>query len=182
MADLIFPTFDAARAPRVIYVGFFMATVTVVERDKELGAACHGRVRNKTGLTILEEARLRRRLRRQAPSEPWVDVQFRNIQGMDEQGRPLVKRIHDPRLFPPGGARTAMVRCPECGAYMPPMAFENGVCLDHAEQGNWGPSPSAQAIHALQFRNLRMSEVELAPESTHALRREIQRYHRKRRR
>jgi hypothetical protein len=110
---------------------------------------------SRTGLSSLAEARLRRSLRRTAPSEPWVD---------------------NARVFPPGGAQTAMRRCPRCGVFTPPAAFEAGVCLDHAEHGNWGRSPSAVAIAALQHLNLRLIDPPLPSESVTALRAEIARF------
>lgn len=125
------------------------------------------------GLTRLAEARLRQELRGHAPSEPWVDAQFVTIFARDERGRPIVRRLHDASVFPPGGEKTAMVRCPGCNVFTPPCAFEKGFCLDHADHGCWGPSPSAQAIAALQYRNLRLMESELPSESRRALQREI---------
>lgn len=117
--------------------------------------------------------RLRERLRREAPSEPWVEAQFRQSRHADERGKPVVVITHDATVFPPGGAKTAMVRCPACGVMTPPQAFENGVCLDHAERDDFPPSPSALAIAGLQYRNLRLPESELPPESVAALKREI---------
>ena len=135
-------------------------------------AAAAGR----TGLTALSEARLRARLRRRSPSEPWVDAQFIDVSGADERGQPVVRRIHDPAVFPPGGPDTAMVRCPACGVFTPPQTIENGVCLDHDEHVNWGPSPSAAAIRAMEYRNRRLPECKLARASTAALTREIRRH------
>src|SRR5579859_1065622 len=34
---------------------------------------------------------------------------------MTKSGTPILYRYHDPHVFPPGGAKTAMVRCPQCG-------------------------------------------------------------------
>src|SRR4051794_28644413 len=96
----------------------------------------------RTGLSRHEEARLRKQLRRTAPSEPWVEAQFKEVGDVDARGRPIVCRYHDPHVFPPGGADTAMVRCPRCGVFTPPNAIENGACLDHASHDGWGPSPS----------------------------------------
>ncbi|HWE02407.1 MAG TPA: hypothetical protein VG326_08335 [Tepidisphaeraceae bacterium] len=137
------------------------------------------RKKQRAGLSAVAEKKLRGELRRFAPSEPWVDAQFFDIMQIDAQGKAVVCRGHDPGIFPPGGARTTMVRCPACGVFTPPNAFERAVCLDHAEQGNWGPSPSAVAIRALQWRNLRLPESELAPESTAALRKEIDAHRKK---
>ncbi len=128
----------------------------------------------RAGLSREGEARLRKALRRQSPSEPWVEAQFRNVLERDARGQAIIRRFHDPTVFPPGGSRTAMIRCPACDIFMPPGAFEEGVCLDHAEHEGWGPSPSAEAIRGLQHRNLRLLETELPPESASALRREIQ--------
>jgi hypothetical protein len=132
----------------------------------------------KIGLSSAEEARLKAKLRRQSPSEPWVEVQFRTVENTDSRGRPVARRIHDPSVFPPGGARTAMIRCAACDIHTPPQMIEEGQCLDHADHTGWGPSPSAQAIRGLQYFNLRMSELELPPESPAALRREVRRANR----
>lgn len=132
------------------------------------------------GLNSLAEARLRRKLRRTAPSEPWVDAQFSTRIDPDSDGTRVI-HVHNPNVFPPGGAQTAMKRCPKCGVMTPPNAFEGGICLDHREDGNWGPSPSAQAIAALQHMNVRLAESPLPSESTRALRAEIERFQNKKR-
>ena len=134
------------------------------------------------GLSSTDESRLRARLRREAPSEPWVDAQFFNVESQDGRGQIIVRRFHNGRVFPPGGALTKMRRCRACGVFTPPGAFEKGVCLDHAEHGSWGESPSAHAIRMLQYRNLKMAQSDLPPESEAALRREIEAYQGKRRR
>ena len=134
------------------------------------------RKKNRGGLSTNDERRIREKLRSRVPSEPWLDAQFFQRVERGQRGEWVVCRVHDPRLFPPGGAQTLMVRCPECLVFNPPMAFENGVCLDHADDAAWGPSPSAVAIRALQWRNLRITETELPPESTRALREEIKRH------
>ena len=141
------------------------------------------------GLSHVSEIRLREKLRRRCPSAPWVDAQFKTFTDRDERGQPIVYRYHDASVFPPGGTDTSMVRCPRCGVFTPPNAFENGVCLDHAEPAEvleahlgWGRSPSAVAIAALQFRNLRMIDKPLPPETTAALRSEIRREQKKRKR
>jgi len=140
----------------------------------------------RVGLSVRNETRLREKLRRRCPSEPWVDAQFISFEDRDERGEPIVYRCHDASVFPPGGANTAMVKCPRCGVYTPPTAIEGGVCLDHAEPAEalephlgWGRSPSAIAIAALQFRNLRLIDKPLPPESRAALRREIRRARKK---
>ncbi|MDB5357954.1 MAG: hypothetical protein JWN24_4407 [Phycisphaerales bacterium] len=134
------------------------------------------KAKRQTGLTTLQENRLREKLRLEAPSEPWVDAQFHEVCDSDERGRVTVRRRHDPAVFPPGGAGTAMVRCPACGVLTPPVALEGGLCLDHAEHDSWGESPSAQAIRGLQLRNLRMDEAPLEPESQEALQKEVHQY------
>lgn len=134
-----------------------------------------------TGLSRMAEMRLRDKARRRAPSSPWVDAQFKSFVDVDHRGRPIVCRYHDPSVFPPGGAAgTAMVRCPACGIFTPPFAFEQDVCLDHAEPPEplaphlgWGRSPSAVAIEALQYRNLRLLDSQLPSESVAELREEI---------
>ena len=135
----------------------------------------------RVGLSCVAEARLRDKLRSRCPSSPWIDEQFKSYSEVDPHGRATIHRYHDPSVFPPGGAQTAMVRCPECNVYTPPNAMENGLCLDHAPEPcaidprlGWGRSPSAVAIEALQFRNLRLIDSELAPESATALREEIE--------
>jgi hypothetical protein len=124
-------------------------------------------------LSAAQEARLKSRLRREAPSEPWVEAQFRTVQQPCDNGKIVVRRFHDTSVFPPGGARTRMVRCAQCKVFNPPGAIEEGLCLDHAEHAGWGPSPSAVAIRGLQYFNLRMAESELPAESGPALRKEI---------
>jgi len=129
--------------------------------------------RHPASLSAAQEARLKAKLRRQSPSEPWVEAQFRTVQEESTSGKIVVRRIHDTSVFPPGGARTKMVRCADCRVFNPPGAIEHGKCLDHSEHEGWGPSPSAVAIRGLQYFNLRMAESELPPESAPALRREI---------
>jgi hypothetical protein len=132
------------------------------------------------GMNRLAEARLRRALRRTACSEPWVDAQFYSV--IEDDGREeQVRRVHDPRVFPPGGAQTRMKRCPRCGVFTPPTAFESGICLDHAENGSWGRSPSAAAIAALQHFTLRLVDPPLPSESIPALRAEIAAFEKKHR-
>jgi hypothetical protein len=129
--------------------------------------------KRRTGLTPMAEDRLRHELRRRAPSEPWVDAQFYTTERQDDRGETVVSRAFDPTVFPPGGDKTLMVECKICNILTPPYAFESGQCIDHADGGNWGPSPSAVAIRALQWRNLRLTEMELAPESATALQKEM---------
>jgi hypothetical protein len=74
-----------------------------------------------TGLSPLDEQRLRRRLRQAAPSEAWVDAQFVTVHDVAPNGRAITTRAHDVHVFPPGGRRgTAMRWCRCCGRYTPP--------------------------------------------------------------
>jgi hypothetical protein len=130
----------------------------------------------RVGLNPYQADRLKARLRAASPSEPWVDAQFGTVVDEDEAGRQIIYHFHDPRVFPPGGADTAMIRCPECGILMPPNAFEDGRCLDHATHTGWGPSPSALAIAALERRHLALQFAPLEPEDAVSLRREIREY------
>jgi len=136
----------------------------------------------RTGLTAFEENRLKQRLRRVTCSEPWVEAQIKGTDDVDQDGRRILYRYHDPHVFPPGGADTAMVRCPTCGVMTPPNAMEHGRCLDHADHRGWGPSPSAVAIQALQMLNLRMEMPELPPEDVPSLRKEIRRFEKRQKR
>lgn len=132
-------------------------------------------------LTAQRERSLRARLRKTTPSEPWVEAQFKSAEEIDCYGSIAAYRYHDPQVFPPGGPlHTAMIRCPKCGIYMPPNAFEHGACLDHARHEGWGQSPSAIAIQRLQLLNLRLVDAELPPEDIKSLRREIRRYQKNR--
>lgn len=131
------------------------------------------RARRRVGLSAYQEQRLKDRLRPQVCSEPWLEAQFKSADDVDETGQPILYRFHDPHVFPPGGPKTAMVRCSRCGVFVPPNALEDGVCLDHAAHEGWGPSPSAVAIRGLQMFNLRMADAELPPEDTASLRAEI---------
>lgn len=137
----------------------------------------HAQIRSsgthRSGLSSLQEQRLRQQLRRSAPSEPWVDAQFKTFEDADERGEPVICRCHDPRAFPPGGKHTAMIRCPACGVWTPPNALEQDICLDHSDHEGWGPSPSAVAIRGLQYYHLRIEESELPPETITALKGEI---------
>jgi hypothetical protein len=120
-----------------------------------------------------EEQRLKERLRKSAPSEPWVEAQIKAIEDVTEDGTAIIYRYHDPCVFPPGGQQTAMVRCPKCGVFTPPNTIEHGACLDHACHDGWGPSPSAVAITKAAQRKLRNTQLELLPEDTRSLRNEI---------
>lgn len=126
------------------------------------------------GLSLAEEARLRAGLRRKTPSEPWVDEQLREVQTTNGRGQVVVRRRFDPSAFPPGGNKTKMVKCKTCGIPTPPNAIEDGECLDHREEGNWGKSPSAVALAALRYYHLIASDpLPLPPDSERRLRREI---------
>ena len=136
--------------------------------------------KRRVGLTAYQEDRLKQQLRRSTCSEPWVEAQIKSSRDVDQNGNPILYRYHDPHVYPPGGSKTAMVRCPRCGVMTPPNALEHGACLDHAEHEGWGLSPSALAIQGLQLMNLRLEEPELPPEDSAALRREIEAWNEKR--
>lgn len=135
------------------------------------------RGKRRVGLSAYQEQRLKEQLRPSLCSEPWLEAQFKSADDVDEAGTPILYRYHDPHVFPPGGAKTAMVRCPLCGILVPPNTIEHDACLDHAPHDGWGPSPSAVAIRALQWFNLRMEDPELPPEDVESLRAEIDRFH-----
>jgi hypothetical protein len=141
------------------------------------GISVHAAQLHQGGLSIIEESRLRDVLRGQSPSEYWVDVQFVEVRRLDDRMREVVRRIHDPSAFPPGGANTAMIRCPICGIFTPSPGMEEGACLDHCRHSHWGPSPSAVAIRAMQYFHVRVGNAcELLPESEEALIAEIHEY------
>jgi hypothetical protein len=129
----------------------------------------------RVGLAPHEERKLKSKLRRRSPSEPWVEAQIKSSADVTADGLPIVYRYHDPHAFPPGGRQTAMIRCPKCGIFNPPNTFEGGACLDHARHDAWGPSPSAVAIEKFIALNLH-PEVELEPEDVHSLQHEIRQY------
>lgn len=113
------------------------------------------------------------------PSEPWIDSTFRQVDDLDADGTPISVRYHDPRVqIPPG-----MIRCPRCGHATPPNAMEGRTCADcrrEWEHERHGPSPSAVAIRAIEYRFGRPDPVQhdagMLPESTSELAREIRRY------
>ena len=76
----------------------------------------------RTALTPFDEQCLRRRLRRAACSEPWVDAQIVTLTDTAADGASITSaRYHDPTVFPPGGrAHTTMKWCRHCGRYTPP--------------------------------------------------------------
>ncbi len=130
----------------------------------------------RVGLARSTESRLREKLRTCCPSSPWIDAQFTSTVFTDDQGLKVICRQHDPSVFPPGQEKTLMVRCPVCGIFTPPYAFERGICLDDLGPQShlgWGRSPSALAIQRLRTRHAELIDLPLEPESTEALRREI---------
>jgi len=137
------------------------------------------RDRRRLGLSPFKEERLKEKLRTSTPSEPWVEAQIVSVIDIDPLGQRIHYRLHDTQLFPPGGEATAMVRCNQCNIFNPPHAMEQGSCLDHAEDGGWGPSPSAEAIRAMQLYYLKEERTELPPEDSAALKREIAAYRRR---
>ena len=93
------------------------------------------------GLSAWQEGRLRARLRRSAPTEPWVDVQVGEQTFTGPDGEPVVARFHDGRPFPPGGAkRTPMRWCRQCGRWTPPQAVS---LVEHRRAHRDGPVVSA---------------------------------------
>ena len=75
------------------------------------------------GLSAWQEHRLRVRLRRAVPTEPWVDAQIATETFTAAGGEAVVARYHDGRAFPPGGARRTRMRwCRACGRWTPPQA------------------------------------------------------------
>lgn len=130
----------------------------------------------RVGLSAYQEELLKQQLRLTTPSEPWVEAQIHTVVDQDTDGSAIIYRYRDPHAFPPGGQETLMVRCRHCQVFTPPIAMENGECLDHVEHTGWGPSPSAIAIAALRKYHLEMQEVKLPPDDSKSLRREIQRY------
>lgn len=138
------------------------------------------RPKRRVGLSAYQEQRLKDQLRPSVCSEPWLEAQFKSANDTDETGLPILYRYRDPHVFPPGGSNTGMLRCPLCGVLVPPNTFEHDACLDHARHDGWGASPSAVAIRGLQMFNLRMEDLELAPEDTASLRKEIEQYEQQR--
>lgn len=135
--------------------------------------------RGRIGLSRKDENKLREKLLKTLPSEPWFYAQIKTFDDTDARGEPIVYRFHDARVFPPGGNQTLMVECPLCGRTVPPNSLEDGVCMDHASDRAhecYGPSPSAKAIEAIQMRNLRVEGIKIKKESKKALKREIKRF------
>jgi len=138
-------------------------------RKRRVRTSC----RRPVGLTAYREKILKDKLRKSAPSEPWVEAQITTVVDKSPAGAQITYRYHDPHVFPPGGDKTKMIRCPECGILMPPLAFEHGKCLDHARHEGWGPSPSALAIRALQKLHGILEMKNMPPEDVECLRQEI---------
>ncbi len=130
----------------------------------------------RVGMSVFDEQRLRRALRKKTPSEPWIDAQFIEVVEWDDRGGAIVRRAHDPKVFPPGGEKTRMLRCKICSIFNPPNAMENGACMDHHDGGNWGASPSAVAIEKLRYRFKDLEPLELASEVVEDLQVEIRAY------
>jgi hypothetical protein len=95
------------------------------------------------GLSAWQEHRLRIRLRRSAPTEPWVDAQLASQTFTGPDGEPVVARYHDAHVFPPGGPRrTGMRWCRACGRWTPPQA----VSLIEHRSSRDGPVVSATLV------------------------------------
>jgi hypothetical protein len=131
--------------------------------------------KRRVGLSRFGETALRIRLRKMVPSEPWLEAQIKSSFDFID-GQRVIYRYHDSSVFPPGGTRTKMVRCPRCGVFNPPNAIEHGACLDHARHDAWGPSPSALAFRRLQAMNAVIEEPELPPEDLASLKKEIEEF------
>jgi len=133
--------------------------------------------RRRVGLNFQREQDLKRKLRQTAPSEPWVEAQIKSAHDIQEGGGEILYRYHDPHVFPPGGAKTKMKRCPRCGVFTPPNAFEQAICLDCADHADgWGPSPSAVAIERLRMLRFEIPQRRLRGEDTESLLLEIERF------
>jgi hypothetical protein len=147
-------------------------------------AAARERQAGAVGLSIAQEQKLKRKLRRICPSEPWVEEQICSKLEIDSRGKPFVRRYHDPHLFPPGGSATRMVRCGRCRVWTPPQALDEGICLDHSEHIGWGRSPSAEMIEKIQFycTKDKAEQLDLPSESVEALHAEIEQHYEKARR
>jgi len=131
------------------------------------------------GLTWHQEQRLKRRLRRSAPSEPWVEAQIVTEEDVDPDGSTIYYLRHDPSVFPPGGSQTRMIRCRKCGIYNPPNATEVGCCLDHPRHKGWGPSRSATVIRKMKRLKVGLKFCPLPREDVKGLMLEIERYQRR---
>ncbi len=95
------------------------------------------------GLSRWQEHRLRVRLRRAVPTEPWVDAQVAEQTFTGPDGEPVVARYHDARTFPPGGPRRTRMRwCRACGRWTPPQALS---LIEHGP-ARGGPPTSATLV------------------------------------
>lgn len=152
-----------------------MATVAAVLNRRGKAKPRKARV----GMSVIEEDRLKARLRATFPSEPWLEHTVKRFEDVKADGQVIVYRFHDSKAFPPPAENTPMVRCPECGRTVPANSFEGGRCMDHQParvHEAYGSSPSGHAIQMLQYRNLRLEGAKLKKESKAALRREIKRF------
>ena len=137
------------------------------------------RKKARVGLSVMEEERLKARLRQTFPSEPWIDHTVKRFEDIKADGETIVYRFHDAKAFPPAADTTPMLVCPECGRTVPANSMEGGRCMDHQParlHNAYGSSPSAAAIRQLQHWNLRAEKLRMEPESKRALQREIRRY------
>ena len=99
-----------------------------------------GKKIQRPGLSDLELQRLRRSLRRSAPSEAWVDAQIVSFSDRKSDGEWIVYRFHDTRVFPPGGRlNTPMRWCRDCGRYTP------APCVSLVESSRRRSEPPVQA-------------------------------------
>lgn len=134
--------------------------------------------KTRVGLSVMEEDRIKARLRTTYPSEPWVDATFRRFE--DTKGEEtIVYRFHDPKAFPPKADHTPMKVCPECGRTVPAISMEGGRCADHQPikvHRAYGSSPSGNSIQMLQHLHGRIEETRLEPASKRALRNEIRKF------
>lgn len=154
------------------------------------------RRKNRIGLTHREETKLKVKIRETVPSEPWLDSQFTSYDDIDPKGQPIVYRFHTPKAFPPPAENTPMVVCALCGRHAPSVSMETPLdSVDHPGKGTsresrgprcmdcrserihraHGKSPSAAMIQQLQYRNLRLEELKMEPESIGELMEEIRR-------
>lgn len=87
---------------------------------------------DRAAILAAEAARLKARLRDSSPSEPWVEEQVQSVEESDADGQTLVRRLHQPGMFPPGGRETRMVKCDVCGVLHPPTIGGGPNCHEHA--------------------------------------------------
>lgn len=120
------------------------------------------------------------------PSRPWADAQIVRRVDREPDGTAIVYRFRDKYVFPPGGAKTAMVPCVGCGVSHPVDHQGHVLCYEHDDERTmdaYGASPSAVAIRVLQMLNVRKeeNELEMEPEDTASLEREIAAFRRQQR-